>query len=113
MDHLKSEADVIVSKMSPSQVGHWSLSAGGNFDVRIGQTSHNSGGASMGIDPSTSVVNPYLQAWDAENVFIVGASAFPQGSGYNPTGTVGALAYRAAKAITEQYVKSPGPLIRG
>lgn len=43
------------------------------------------------------------------NVFVIGASAFPQGLGYNPTGTVAALAYWSAKAIREQYLKNPGP----
>ncbi|HLE71842.1 MAG TPA: hypothetical protein VJH87_19330, partial [Vicinamibacteria bacterium] len=42
---------------------------------------------------------------------VVGASAFPQNAGYNPTGTVGALAYWAADAIVQQYVKRPGPLV--
>lgn len=39
------------------------------------------------------------------NVFVISASAFPQGLGYNPTGTVAALAYWSAKAIREQYLK--------
>ena len=38
----------------------------------------------------------------------MGASVFPQQHGYNPTGTLGALAYWSAKAITEQYLKKPG-----
>jgi len=38
------------------------------------------------------------QMWDASNVFVVGACNFPQNAGFNPTGTVGALAYRAAEA---------------
>ncbi|WP_207592191.1 hypothetical protein [Halomontanus rarus] len=33
------------------------------------------------------------------------ASAFAHNSGYNPTGTVGALAFRAAEGI-EQYLES-------
>lgn len=45
--------------------------------------------------------------WDCENVFIPGASAFPHNSGMNPTGTVGALAYRAAEGI-EKYLKNGG-----
>jgi gluconate 2-dehydrogenase alpha chain len=36
---------------------------------------------------------------------------FPQNQSYNPTGTVGALAYWAADAITKQYLKNPGPLV--
>jgi gluconate 2-dehydrogenase alpha chain len=53
----------------------------------------------MGADPTTSAVNNYSQMWDAENVFVVGATAFAHNSGYNPTGTVGALSYRAAEGI--------------
>lgn len=76
------------------------------------QTTHNTGGAIMGTDPKTSAVNRYLQSWDVPNVFVQGASAYPQNPGYNPTGTVGALAYWSVKAIKEQYLKSPGPLVR-
>ena len=74
------------------------------------QSTHNTGGAIMGADPATSVVNPWLQSWDLDNVFVVGASAFPQNASYNPTGPVGALAYRAADAIVSRYLKAPGPL---
>lgn len=76
------------------------------------QSTHNTGGAIMGADPKTSAVNKYLQSWDVPNVFVVGASAFPQNAGYNPTGTVGALAFLAADAIIGKYLKSPGPLVQ-
>lgn len=76
------------------------------------QTTHNTGGAIMGTDPKTSVVNRYLQSWDVPNLFVQGASAYPQNPGYNPTATVGALAYWSAKAIVEKYIKAPGPLVR-
>jgi gluconate 2-dehydrogenase alpha chain len=57
------------------------------------------------------VVNRYLQSWEADNLFILGASVFPQNTSYNPTATVGALAYWAAAAITGRYLKQPGPLV--
>ncbi|WKN20401.1 GMC family oxidoreductase [Azotobacter vinelandii] len=76
-------------------------------------SSHTIGGAVMGADPTTSAVNPWLQSWDAHNLFVVGASAFPNNGGYNPTLTVGALAIRAAQAIHRTYVRNPGPLVRG
>jgi gluconate 2-dehydrogenase alpha chain len=65
----------------------------------------------MGADPRSSAVNRYLQSWDAHNLFVLGASVFPQQHGYNPTGTVGALAYWSAHAIVSQYLKNPGPLV--
>src|SRR5690606_32248794 len=74
------------------------------------QTTHNTGGTIMGADPSTSVVNPFLQCWEVPNVFVIAASCFPQNASYNPTGAVGALAYPAAEAIVGRYLKAPGPL---
>jgi len=76
------------------------------------QSTHNTGGAIMGSDPKTSAVNKYLQSWDVPNVFVIGASAFAHNAGLNPTGTVGALAYWAAEAITTKYIKSPGALVQ-
>ena len=69
------------------------------------------GGAMLGDTPDNSAVNRYLQSWDVSNVFVMGASAYPQNAGYNPTGTVGALTYWAAEAIRSRYLKNPGPLV--
>lgn len=76
------------------------------------QTTHNTGGAAMGDDPRTSAVNRFLQSWDVSNLFVLGASAFPQNAGYNPTGTVGALTYWSVEAIKRAYLKSPGPMVQ-
>jgi gluconate 2-dehydrogenase alpha chain len=81
------------------------------YDVTQYQTTHLNGGAIMGTDPKTSVLNRYLQSWDVSNLFVLGASAFPQNAGYNPTGTVAALAFWAADAIRNRYLKSPGRLV--
>ena len=75
------------------------------------QSTHNQGGAIMGLDPSSSVVNPYMQHHQVSNLFVVGASSFPHNSGFNPTGTVGAVTYRLADAIVKRYVKNPGSLM--
>ncbi len=76
------------------------------------QTTHNTGGAIMGADPMTSATNRYGQVWDVPNVFVQGACLYPQNPGYNPTGTVGALAYWTAEAIKARYLREPGPLVR-
>lgn len=82
------------------------------YTVTTYQTTHNTGGAIMGERPDTSVVNRYLQSWDVPNLFVQGASAFPQNAGYNPTATVGALAYWSAKAIRDRYLRNPGPMVQ-
>ncbi|PSL50632.1 gluconate 2-dehydrogenase alpha chain [Salsuginibacillus halophilus] len=81
----------------------------GDYDIVPYQTTHNTGGVIMGGDPETSAVNNYLQMWDCENLFVAGASAFAHNSGYNPTPTVGAIAYRAADGI-KKYFENPGAL---
>jgi gluconate 2-dehydrogenase alpha chain len=83
----------------------------GNYNVVPYQSTHNTGGTMMGAEPGSSVLNRYLQSWDADNLFVMGASVFPQNQSYNPTGLVGALAYWSANAITTQYLRRPGPLI--
>jgi gluconate 2-dehydrogenase alpha chain len=83
----------------------------GPYDITKYQTTHLCGGAVMGAEPSVSAINRYLQSWDVSNLFVMGASAFPQNAGYNPTGTLAALAYWSADAIRTQYLRNPGPLV--
>ena len=52
-----------------------------------------------------------MQSWDVHNLFVCGASAFPQNAGYNPAGTVAALSYFAVDEIKRNYLRSPGPLV--
>ena len=84
----------------------------GPYNATQYQSTHNTGGTVMGEDRSTSVVNRYLQSWDVPNVFVIGASNFPQNASYNPTDTVGALAYWGADAIINKYMKAPGALVQ-
>ncbi len=80
------------------------------YDVNDYRSTHIQGGAIMGTSPETSVVNPWLQHWDAPNVFVLGASAFPQNPSGNPTLTVLALTLRTADAVVDRYLKKPGLL---
>jgi gluconate 2-dehydrogenase alpha chain len=107
-DYLTDRAADIARAMKPREIKVNRRK--GSWDVVPYQTTHNTGGAVMGTDPGTSVVNTSLQSWDVPNLFVLGASAFPQNPGYNPTGTVAALAYRCADAIRNRFVKAPGPL---
>ncbi|MBB3102966.1 gluconate 2-dehydrogenase alpha chain [Azomonas macrocytogenes] len=102
----------IAEAMNPKALKVSVKGAGSHFNTASYQTTHLNGGAIMGTDPKTSAVNKYLQSWDVPNVFVPGASAFPQGLGYNPTGLVAALTYWSARAIREQYLKNPGPLVQ-
>jgi gluconate 2-dehydrogenase alpha chain len=109
-DYLTDKAVDIAKAMNPSAMKV--SRRHGPYDITAYQTTHNTGGAIMGANPRDSAVNRYLQSWDVPNVFVMGASAFPQNHGYNPTDTLAALAYFSAKAIREQYLPNPGPLVR-
>ena len=100
----------IAKAMGPREIKMSVKKPGDHYDLRAYQSTHNTGGAPMGTDRNTSAVNRYLQSWDVPNVFVMGASAFPQNFGYNPTGMVTALAYWSAKHIRERYLKAPGAL---
>ena len=108
--YLTDRLAEIVGKMGPRALEKNPRT--GPYDVSVYQTTHTCGGAIMGDDPTTSAINPFLQSWDVSNLFVTGASAFPQNAGYNPTGTVAALAYWSAAAITGRYLKNPGPLVQ-
>jgi choline dehydrogenase-like flavoprotein len=74
------------------------------------QSTHIQGGAIMGRSPDCSVVNPYMQHWQVPNLFVLGASGFPQNASANPTPTILALTYRTADAIVNRYLKNPAAL---
>ena len=107
---MADRSDELVKAMGAKQTQIKRLT--GPWSVVPYQSTHNTGGAIMGSDPSLSALNRYLQSWDVPNVFVMGASAFPQNAGYNPTGTVGALTYWALDAIQNKYLKNPGPLVQ-
>jgi gluconate 2-dehydrogenase alpha chain len=80
------------------------------YDATQYQSTHVQGGAIMGSSPEYSVVNNYLQHWQMPNLFVMGASSFPQNASANPTLTVLAVTYRAADAIVNRYLKNPATL---
>jgi len=82
-----------------------------HYDASRYQSSHVQGGAIMGTSPDHSVVNPYLQHWQTPNLFILGASSFPQNAAANPTPTILAQALRTADAIVDRYLKNPTALV--
>jgi gluconate 2-dehydrogenase alpha chain len=84
----------------------------GPFDSTVFQTTHNCGGAIQSATPDRGVVNKYGQMWEVSNIFVYGASQFPQNAGKNPTDTVGATTLLGLDAVTRHYVKSAGPLVR-
>ena len=113
MSKFVTDKATLIAKAMPGLRSYHVKQRDGHYSIVPYQTTHNTGGAAMGSDPTTSVVNRYLQSWDVPNVFVMGSSVFPQNAGYNPTGTVGALTFWAADAIRNMYLKRPGaPLVQ-
>jgi len=71
-------------------------------DDRLGGlASHETGTCRMGADPRTSVLNPFCQAHDVANLFVVDGSPFVTLPEKNPTLTIMALAVRTARHIAD------------
>ncbi|GJG86357.1 GMC family oxidoreductase [Gemmatimonadetes bacterium T265] len=66
-----------------------------------GHIIHETGGARMGKDRRTSVLNANCQAHDVKNLFVTDGAPFVSQADKNPTWTILALAWRTADHITE------------
>ena len=111
--HSAAKMDEIVRVMKPEKQVTLVMRSGNHYDTRVYQTTHTTGGAIIGSNPTNSVINRYSQSWEVPNLFVYGASSFPQNIGYNPTGLLAALTYFSAAKIRDTYLKSPGPLVPG
>ncbi len=79
----------------PTRERGYNLAAGGTII-------HELGGARMGADPATSVVNANCQAHDVKNLFIADGAPFVSQADKNPTWTILALAWRTSDYIAQQ-----------
>jgi choline dehydrogenase-like flavoprotein len=66
---------------------------------------HQIGTHRMGTDPRTSVVDVNLRAHDVDNLYACDGSVFPTSSGWNPTLTIMAVAWRASEHILSEMKK--------
>jgi choline dehydrogenase-like flavoprotein len=71
--HVTQKAAEIARAMGGKQIAVSWLDE--HYSIVPYQTTHNTGGAIMGTDPTTSVVNKYLQSWDLHNLWVLGACA--------------------------------------
>ena len=71
--------------------------------LAIGAAIHECGGARMGNEPATSVLNPFNQAWDVPNLFVTDASCYVTNGIVGPTLTIMALTARACAHIASEH----------
>jgi choline dehydrogenase-like flavoprotein len=74
--------------------------------LTIQRFAHLIGGARMGSDPDTSVVNSDQRTWAVPNLFLVDGSVCPTQGSANPALTIMALASRLAERIVRGDVKA-------
>jgi choline dehydrogenase-like flavoprotein len=92
---LLTEMGGTIFSTMPTREQGYNLAAGGTII-------HELGGARMGSDPKTSVVNANCQAHDVKNLFVADGSPFVSQADKNPTWTILALSWRTADYITQQ-----------
>jgi choline dehydrogenase-like flavoprotein len=84
-------------------LGRFLFRLGITRSLALGAAIHECGGARMGADPASSVVNEYNQAWDVPNLFVTDASCFVSNSTVGPTLTIMAVTARACEYIARQH----------
>ncbi len=70
-----------------------------------GRIIHEVGTVRMGNDPKKSALNPYCQAHEVNNLFVVDGGPFVSQADKNPTLTIMALAWRSSEYIIDQLKK--------
>jgi choline dehydrogenase-like flavoprotein len=68
-----------------------------------GLTVHEVGTARMGRDARTSVLNPFQQAHDVSNLFVMDGAGYVSSACQNPTITFMALAARSSEYLVQEY----------
>ena len=76
--------------------------------LAVGAGIHECGGARMGSDPATSVLNEMNQSWDVPNLFVTDASCYVTNGMVGPTLTIMALTARACEFIAREQAAGGG-----
>jgi gluconate 2-dehydrogenase alpha chain len=97
-DWMETKAEEILRAMGATKT--WR----GDRFTGVG-SSHDFGGARMGTNPETSVVDPELEVHDTPGLFVFSGAAFPTCPGINPTLSLLALVYRAAERLAARLSK--------
>jgi choline dehydrogenase-like flavoprotein len=71
--------------------------------LSLGAAIHECGGARMGADPNSSVLNEFNQSWDVPNLFVTDASCFPSNGIVGPALTIMAVTSRACDHLAREH----------
>ena len=100
--HMQETFRALVAEMGgqvfsemPTREAEYGIAAGGTII-------HELGGARMGADARSSVLNAWCQAHDVKNLFVADGAPFVSQADKNPTWTILALAMRTSEYISDQ-----------
>ncbi|TCN17228.1 GMC oxidoreductase [Sinorhizobium americanum] len=105
-EHALRSVERLISKIekefAQTNFGKVYRAQGALADLLSADASHHLGGARMGEDPTSSVVDPSLRVHSSDNLYIAGGAVFPTGGNANPTLTIVGLSIRLAKVIKDR-----------
>ena len=100
--HMQETFRAIIAEMGGQVFSPMPTKEQGYGIANGGAIIHELGGARMGSDPKTSVVNANCQAHDVKNLFVTDGSPFVSQADKNPTWTILALSMRTSDFIAQQ-----------
>jgi choline dehydrogenase-like flavoprotein len=100
--HMQQTFRSIITEMGGTPFGEMPSKEEGYGISRGGEIIHEVGGARMGKDPKTSVLNADCQAHDVKNLFVADGAPFVGQANKNPTWTILALSWRTSDGIIRQ-----------
>jgi len=92
---LKRAADQIAALRALAEVAGVTLTQIDKRPLPPGSTNHECGTARMGSDPSSSVLDPHNECWEAQGLYVTDGACLPSQGSQNPTLTLLALTARA------------------
>ena len=100
--HMQETFRALVSEMGGEVFSPMPTKEQGYGIAPGGRIIHELGGARMGADPNTSVLNEWCQAHEVPNLFVTDGAPFVSQADKNPTWSIMALAWRTSERIAEQ-----------
>jgi choline dehydrogenase-like flavoprotein len=100
--HMQETFRAIIAEMGGTVFSPMPTKEQGYGIANGGAIIHELGGARMGSDPKSSVVNANCQAHDVKNLFIADGAPFVSQADKNPTWTILALSMRTSDYIAQQ-----------
>lgn len=100
--HMQQTFRALIAEMGGEVFSEMPSKEEGYGISKGGQIIHELGGARMGADPKTSVLNADCQAHDVKNLFVTDGAPFVSQADKNPTWTILALAWRTSDGIVSK-----------